>query len=195
MKYHCTFLPYKQTAFFSNIVTDYIEQTQQLQAFYTYSINIQGIQKAIENKSKSYTNRSIIVSYFNEEYANKSITEKQKNNIKLLNNENCLLPILKLYEVNFIVLAGFLLLIPAFLVKQYSQKIINIHPALLPKYGGKGMYGMRVHETVFANKETETGITIHFVNNHYDEGEYILQKKVSIFRLFGCTVHTFFFYK
>ena len=89
MKYHCTFLPYKQTTFFSNIVTDYVEQTQQLQAFYTYSINILGIQKAVENKSKSYTNRSIIVSYFNEEYANKSITEKQKNNIKLLNNENC----------------------------------------------------------------------------------------------------------
>jgi phosphoribosylglycinamide formyltransferase-1 len=65
--------------------------------------------------------------------------------------------------------------VPAYLINAYPNKIINIHPALLPKYGGKGMYGMKVHEAVIANKETETGITIHYVNEKYDEGEYIAQ--------------------
>jgi len=97
-----------------------------------------------------------------------------------LNNENYLLPILKTNEIALIVLAGFLLLIPSYLVQHYSKKIINIHPALLPKYGGKGMYGMKVHEAVCANNDAITGITIHFVNEHYDEGEYILQKNVSL---------------
>lgn len=83
-------------------------------------------------------------------------------------------------DIDYIVLAGFLWLIPSYLVKQFPNRIINIHPALLPKFGGKGMYGMRVHEAVYAAQETETGITIHFVNEHYDEGRYILQQKVSI---------------
>jgi phosphoribosylglycinamide formyltransferase-1 len=86
-----------------------------------------------------------------------------------------ILDMLEVYEIDMIVLAGFLLLVPAFLVKAYPNKIINIHPALLPKYGGKGMYGNHVHEAVLANKETETGITIHDVNEKYDEGEYIAQ--------------------
>jgi phosphoribosylglycinamide formyltransferase-1 len=86
----------------------------------------------------------------------------------------------QLSNIDFIVLAGFLWLIPSFLVKQFPNRIINIHPALLPKFGGKGMYGMRVHEAVYHAKETETGITIHFVNEHYDEGAYIMQQKVSI---------------
>ena len=63
---------------------------------------------------------------------------------------------------------------------EYPTKIINIHPALLPKYGGKGMYGMKVHKTVLDNQEKETGITIHYVNEHYDEGEFIFQQKVNI---------------
>ena len=85
-----------------------------------------------------------------------------------------------LKEIDLIVLAGFLLLIPEHLVESFPKKIINIHPALLPKYGGKGMYGIKVHEAVKANNETETGITIHYVNEHFDEGEIIEQHKISI---------------
>lgn len=85
-----------------------------------------------------------------------------------------------LSDIDYIVLAGFLWLIPSYLVKHFPNRIINIHPALLPKFGGKGMYGMRVHEAVHVAQEVETGITIHFVNEHYDEGTYIMQQKVSI---------------
>jgi phosphoribosylglycinamide formyltransferase-1 len=81
---------------------------------------------------------------------------------------------------DLIVLAGFLWKMPQEIVAAYPNKIINIHPALLPKYGGKGMYGMKVHQTVIDNKEKETGITIHYVNEHYDEGEFIFQQKVTI---------------
>lgn len=78
-------------------------------------------------------------------------------------------------QIDLIVLAGFLWLVPAALIRAFPKKIINIHPALLPKYGGKGMYGMKVHEAVIQNKETGSGITIHFVNEHFDEGEIISQ--------------------
>ncbi len=87
---------------------------------------------------------------------------------------------LKNYDVNFIVLAGFLWKVPEYLIAAYPDKIINIHPALLPKYGGKGMYGSHVHEAVVANKETETGITIHLVNEHYDEGRILFQAKCEV---------------
>lgn len=83
-------------------------------------------------------------------------------------------------EADFIVLAGFLLKIPEKLIQLFPNKIINIHPALLPAYGGKGMYGMHVHKAVVANKETKTGITIHYVNEHYDEGAIIFQKEVAL---------------
>ena len=83
-------------------------------------------------------------------------------------------------EPDLIVLAGFLWKMPEEIVAAYPNKIINIHPALLPKYGGKGMYGMKVHQTVLDNKEKETGITIHYVNEHYDEGEFVFQQKVTI---------------
>jgi phosphoribosylglycinamide formyltransferase-1 len=82
---------------------------------------------------------------------------------------------LKEYKIDFIVLAGFLWKIPVALIKAYPDKIINIHPALLPKYGGKGMYGHFVHEAVINNKEPESGITIHYVNERFDEGETIFQ--------------------
>jgi len=81
---------------------------------------------------------------------------------------------------DLIVLAGFLWKFPEHIIAEYPNKIINIHPALLPKYGGKGMYGMKVHQTVLNNQEKETGITIHYVNEHYDEGGFIFQKKVNI---------------
>lgn len=83
-------------------------------------------------------------------------------------------------DTDLIVLAGFLLKVPEHLISAYPNRIINIHPALLPKYGGKGMYGSFVHQAVKANKELETGITIHYVNQHYDEGEVIFQKSVAL---------------
>lgn len=83
-------------------------------------------------------------------------------------------------QADFVVLAGFLWRIPTDIIKLFPNKIINIHPALLPKYGGKGMYGMYVHQAVKDNSETETGISIHYVNEHYDKGALIFQKKVSI---------------
>jgi len=83
--------------------------------------------------------------------------------------------ILRLNKINFIVLAGFMWLVPERFVKTYPNKIVNIHPALLPKYGGKGMYGHYVHEAVVKNKEKESGITIHWVNEEYDEGAIIFQ--------------------
>ena len=85
-----------------------------------------------------------------------------------------------LYKIDFIVLAGFLWLVPENIIEQYAGRIINIHPALLPKYGGKGMYGHYVHQAVIANKEKESGITIHYVNGHYDEGQIIFQKKCEV---------------
>lgn len=90
-------------------------------------------------------------------------------------NSTRIADLLKENKIDLIVLAGFLWLVPDNLIKSYSGKIINIHPALLPKYGGKGMYGSKVHEAVIANNETESGITIHLVNEHYDEGEHLFQ--------------------
>ncbi|MGE6221216.1 MULTISPECIES: phosphoribosylglycinamide formyltransferase [Pedobacter] len=90
------------------------------------------------------------------------------------------LDLLKNLDIDLIVLAGFLWLIPQNLLKEYPGRIINIHPALLPKFGGKGMYGDNVHKAVIAAGETEGGITIHYVNEHYDEGEFIYQAKYRI---------------
>src|SRR3990167_1989303 len=85
------------------------------------------------------------------------------------------LNILKDIQPDLIILSGFLWKFPEHILKEFPNKVINIHPALLPKYGGKGMYGIYVHEAVVSNKETETGITIHYVNEHYDEGAIIFQ--------------------
>jgi phosphoribosylglycinamide formyltransferase-1 len=90
------------------------------------------------------------------------------------------LRLLQEYQIDFIVLAGFLLKVPENLLAAYPDKIINIHPALLPKYGGKGMYGSHVHEAVVAHRETESGITIHYVNEHYDAGAIIFQAKCEV---------------
>jgi phosphoribosylglycinamide formyltransferase 1 len=93
-------------------------------------------------------------------------------------NSNFVVEKLQKRGVDLIILAGFLWLVPPNLVQNF--KIINIHPALLPQYGGKGMYGMKVHNAVVENKEIESGISIHFVNNKYDEGELIFQAKCSV---------------
>ncbi|GAA4892621.1 phosphoribosylglycinamide formyltransferase [Flaviramulus aquimarinus] len=93
---------------------------------------------------------------------------------------NDVLNILKASNPDLIVLAGFLWKLPEHILNEFPNKVINIHPALLPKYGGKGMYGMNVHEAIVANNETETGITIHYVNEHYDEGNIIFQTKCNV---------------
>jgi phosphoribosylglycinamide formyltransferase-1 len=92
-----------------------------------------------------------------------------------LNKTDDVLNILKASNPDLIVLAGFLWKFPDNILNAFPNKVINVHPALLPEYGGKGMYGMHVHEAVVANKEKETGITIHYVNEHYDEGAVIFQ--------------------
>ena len=95
------------------------------------------------------------------------------NNLSLLNE--CIN-----YQPDLIILAGYLKKIPKELIDLFKKRIINIHPSLLPKYGGKGMYGDNVHNQVLINNETETGITIHYVNEKYDKGEIIFQKKVNL---------------
>lgn len=90
-------------------------------------------------------------------------------------NSNTMLSVLRGKSISLVVLAGFMLLVPRYLTDAFNGKIINIHPSLLPKYGGKGMYGMHVHEAVKANKEKESGITIHYVNSDYDKGQIIRQ--------------------
>lgn len=91
------------------------------------------------------------------------------------------LPEIRTREITHIVLAGFLLLLPEWLVKEYKGRIINIHPALLPKYGGLGMYGHHVHENVKSAGDLVSGITIHEVDEHYDEGDIIFQKEIGLF--------------
>jgi phosphoribosylglycinamide formyltransferase-1 len=100
-------------------------------------------------------------------------TKEEFNGDKVLQKLNSIQP-------DLIILAGFLLKFPQNCIEAFPNKIINIHPALLPKFGGKGMYGMHVHKAVVENKESETGITIHYVNENYDEGNIIFQKSIPL---------------
>lgn len=105
----------------------------------------------------------------------------EEKNIKTFSfNASDLITSLKNLNVNFIVLAGFLKKLDANFINAFQNKIINIHPALLPSYGGAGMYGMNIHKAVISNKEKFSGITIHFVNENYDEGKIIFQKRVDV---------------
>ncbi len=97
-----------------------------------------------------------------------------------MNDENFFLPKIQQYHPVLIVLAGFLLLMPKYLIRKFPNSIINIHPALLPKHGGKGMYGHHVHEAVLSSKEKEHGITIHFVDENFDEGQPVFQKSFPV---------------
>ncbi len=99
---------------------------------------------------------------------------------KQLQDSTYFLNLIAPYKADLLVLAGWLLLVPPYLVDQYEQKIVNVHPSLLPKFGGKGMYGHHVHEAVKEANESETGISIHWVNQHFDEGEIIFQAKTQI---------------
>jgi phosphoribosylglycinamide formyltransferase-1 len=123
----------------------------------------------------------------NEDAGIVTIANNYKKNLQIIskatltNYAEQFIDFLKTEKVDLIVLAGFLLKIPEQLVSAFPNRIINIHPSLLPKYGGKGMYGKFVHEAVITAKEQHSGITIHFVNEEYDKGEIILQEK--------CVVH------
>ena len=127
-----------------------------------------------------------VVSIFTNNPSAKVINIAKKNNIdsyifnKIQLNSDFVLNLLNNINPDLIILAGFLLKFPENIIDVYTNKIINIHPALLPKYGGKGMYGLHVHQAVLDNQETETGITIHYVTKNYDEGAFIFQKSISI---------------
>ena len=113
------------------------------------------------------------------ERANRLKVPYRSFNREQLNNTEEVLCILKA-TADYIILAGFLWKIPSEIIDAFPNRIINIHPALLPKYGGKGMFGMHVHNAVVNNKETTSGITIHYVNENYDEGAIIFQKHVRV---------------
>jgi phosphoribosylglycinamide formyltransferase-1 len=113
------------------------------------------------------------------------IAQKHKLPFEVLNkdefsNGTSLLKLLKLHQADFLCLAGFLWKIPSYLIQAYPNRIVNIHPSLLPKFGGKGMYGMKVHEAVVLGKESHSGITIHLVNEKYDEGKILFQEKLKL---------------
>lgn len=128
-----------------------------------------------------------VVAVFSNKRSAKVLKRAHDLNVKALHfdkdalyNSYDVLHILEDINPDLIVLAGFMWIFPEDILKKFPGKIVNIHPALLPKYGGKGMYGMRVHETIIQNKEKESGISIHFVNENYDEGEIIFQAKTDI---------------
>ena len=132
------------------------------------------------------TNSGTVVSVFTNN-PNAKVIERAKNfqiSTEIFSKEELVdgKVLQKLLDISpdLIVLAGFLLKLPIKIIESYPNAIINIHPALLPKYGGKGMYGMNVHRAIVENKEKETGITIHYVNENYDEGNIIFQKKVTL---------------
>lgn len=112
--------------------------------------------------------------------------EKYKKNVQIISKSalyeytSKIIEFLKGEKIDLIILAGFLLKIPEQFIKAFPNKIVNIHPALLPKYGGMGMYGMRVHTAVIENKDLESGVTVHYVNEEYDKGEIILQAKCTV---------------
>lgn len=149
--------------------------------------------------SGSGTNAENIIKYFQETkkvevaavFSNnksaKALRRAHNHNVAALHfdkdalyNSNEVLNLLKDMNPDLIVLAGFLWIFPVSILKEFPNKVINLHPALLPKYGGKGMYGMNVHHAVLENKEPETGISIHYVNEKYDEGEIIFQARTPI---------------
>ncbi len=158
------------------------------------------IKRIVIFASGNGTNAQTIIEYFqNKEIARVTLVLSNKKDAKVLDraknlgvatasftkeelqNSHKIHNILEKENPCLIILAGFLLKFPNSILKQFPNRVINIHPALLPKYGGKGMYGMRVHQAVVENCEKETGITIHYVNENYDEGAVIFQKSIAVF--------------
>ena len=136
-----------------------------------------------ENLIESYKDTSLVVTrvYCNNAKAG-VIARAQRLNVPVtifskdeMWNSSVIMDSMRAEQVDFVVLAGFMMLLPQTMIDAYRNKIINIHPSLLPKYGGKGMFGIPVHEAVLANHETESGITIHLVNEEYDSGKPLFQ--------------------
>ena len=139
--------------------------------------NFKAILEAIQNKKLS---SNVVAFVSNKKNCGAELIAKE-NNIKTFSFDSPdLINNLKNLKVDFIILAGFLKKLDEKFIDAFKNKIINIHPALLPSYGGAGMYGMNIHKAVIANKEKFSGITIHFVNENYDEGKIIFQGKVAI---------------
>jgi len=162
-------------------------------------LNNNNVRKIVIFASGSGSNTENIIRYFeNSENIKVAAVFSNKRNARVLRraydldvqalhfdrdsfyHSNDVLHVLKDIDPDLIILAGFLWMVPKNIIENFPNRIINVHPALLPNYGGKGMYGMRVHEAIITNKEKESGITIHFVNEHYDEGEHIFQAKTII---------------
>lgn len=150
--------------------------------------NFQAILKAIRSREirnarirvviSNNSNAGILELARAEDIPAEHISEKKfANETQFVNH---LLATLRSYGVNFIVLAGYMKLVPQQIIHHFRNRIINIHPALLPKYGGQGMYGMRVHEAVIAAGERVTGVTVHLVDEEYDHGSIILQRRVPV---------------
>jgi len=145
--------------------------------------NLQAIIDAVETGKIPSAKVAIVISNRAGAYGLERAKKHGINNVVLdKNNITGLLETLKNHEVDGIVLAGYLSILPPEVVKEYKNKIINIHPSLLPKYGGKGFYGIKVHEAVLAAGEKESGATAHFVDNGIDTGTMILQKKVKVLK-------------
>lgn len=176
-------------AFYCYKVTNYL--------FYL-SYNFKDMKRIVILASGSGTNAENIIKYFqNSKKEEVTLVLSNKKDAKVLGRAERLgitnesftradftengkvLEILK-NKADYVILAGFLWKIPTEIIEAFPNEIINIHPALLPKYGGKGMYGMHVHEAVVENNETESGITIHYVNENYDEGAIIFQKSFEV---------------
>lgn len=133
------------------------------------------------------SSQAAVVAVFSNKRSAKVLRKAHNHKIKALHfdrdalyNSNEVLHILQDINPDLIVLAGFMWIFPANIIKKFPDKIINIHPALLPRYGGKGMYGMKVHQKIIENKEKESGISVHYVNEKYDEGEIILQARTEV---------------
>lgn len=140
----------------------------------------------IINYFKDRDNADVVAVFSNNRSA-KVLRRAHNLNVKALHfdresfyESDDVLNLLKDMQPDLIVLAGFLWIFPNKILKRFPNKVINIHPALLPKYGGKGMYGMNVHKAILEQKDVETGISIHYVNEKYDEGELIFQTTVRI---------------
>lgn len=141
-----------------------------------------------ENLIKSYKNSEIKVVRLFCNNKNAGVIDRAKQlqvpvtvfTKQELNETSIVSDLLKSERVDYIILSGFLLLMPESIIKEFHNKIINIHPALLPNYGGKGMFGSHVHEAVIAHKEKESGITIHLVNEMYDSGKTLFQARCAV---------------
>ena len=143
--------------------------------------NLQAILDA-EKRNIEKFNVAVVMSDKKDAYA---LTRAKENDIpayhvSFTNRDQKILDYLKQYKIDLVVLAGYLKKIGDNILEEYDNRIINIHPSLLPKYGGKGMHGMNVHRAVLENNEQESGATVHYVTSVYDEGEIIRQEKVAV---------------